>query len=124
MFCPLCKAEYRPGFTRCSDCDVDLVETLPLEPSKPAPKFVDYAEYTEVLTTFNPLDIAFVKSLLDAEHITYFVQGEHFLNVRPLALPARLMVRTDQVEQAEEILKDLKLAFSGINVSKDSEENP
>ncbi len=28
MFCPECKAEYRRGFTRCSDCDVDLVEEL------------------------------------------------------------------------------------------------
>jgi len=28
MFCPKCKAEYRSGFTRCADCDVDLVETL------------------------------------------------------------------------------------------------
>jgi len=28
MFCPECKAEYRPGFTRCSDCDVDLVEAI------------------------------------------------------------------------------------------------
>ena len=28
MFCPECKTEYRPGFTRCSDCDVDLVEEL------------------------------------------------------------------------------------------------
>jgi len=28
MFCPECKAEYRPGFTRCADCDVDLVVNL------------------------------------------------------------------------------------------------
>jgi len=28
MFCPACTAEYRPGFTRCSDCDVALVERL------------------------------------------------------------------------------------------------
>ena len=28
MFCPDCKAEYRAGFTRCSDCDVALVEHL------------------------------------------------------------------------------------------------
>jgi hypothetical protein len=28
MFCPQCKAEYRPGFTRCADCDVDLVYEL------------------------------------------------------------------------------------------------
>ena len=29
MFCPNCKAEYRPGFTHCVDCDVDLVHELP-----------------------------------------------------------------------------------------------
>jgi hypothetical protein len=29
MFCPQCKAEYIPGVTRCSDCDVALVERLP-----------------------------------------------------------------------------------------------
>ena len=123
MFCPMCKAEYRPGFTTCSDCEVDLVETLPPDPSDSAPKFVDYAEYKEVLTTFNPMDVAFIKSILDAEEITYFVHGEHFLNVRPLALPARLMVKIDQVEQAEEILKDLKLSFAGINLSKDADED-
>jgi len=32
MFCPQCRAEYRPGFTRCADCDVDLVNDLPAEP--------------------------------------------------------------------------------------------
>ena len=29
MFCPQCKAEYRQGFTHCSDCDIDLVYELP-----------------------------------------------------------------------------------------------
>jgi hypothetical protein len=29
MICPQCKAEYRQGFTRCADCDVDLVHELP-----------------------------------------------------------------------------------------------
>jgi hypothetical protein len=27
MFCPLCKAEYRQGFTACSDCHIALVAT-------------------------------------------------------------------------------------------------
>ena len=31
MFCPQCKAEYRQGFTRCADCDVDLVHELQQE---------------------------------------------------------------------------------------------
>ena len=28
MFCPECKVEYLSGFTHCSDCDADLVESL------------------------------------------------------------------------------------------------
>ena len=32
MFCPVCKVEYRSGFSRCTDCDVDLVQELPAEP--------------------------------------------------------------------------------------------
>jgi hypothetical protein len=31
MFCPVCKVEYRSGFTRCADCDVDLVQELQAE---------------------------------------------------------------------------------------------
>lgn len=27
MFCPLCKAEFRDGFTQCSDCRIPLVRT-------------------------------------------------------------------------------------------------
>jgi hypothetical protein len=33
MFCPNCKYEYRPGFTRCSDCGADLVAELPADGS-------------------------------------------------------------------------------------------
>ena len=29
MYCPESRTEYRPSFTRCSDCDVDLAERLP-----------------------------------------------------------------------------------------------
>jgi uncharacterized Zn finger protein (UPF0148 family) len=28
MFCPVCKSEYREGFTKCSDCGVDVVKQL------------------------------------------------------------------------------------------------
>jgi hypothetical protein len=30
MFCPKCKSEYRAGFSHCSDCNVPLVDRLPL----------------------------------------------------------------------------------------------
>jgi predicted amidophosphoribosyltransferase len=29
VFCPSCGSEYRPGFTHCASCDVDLVEDPP-----------------------------------------------------------------------------------------------
>jgi hypothetical protein len=28
VHCPVCRDEYRPGFTRCATCDVDLVASL------------------------------------------------------------------------------------------------
>jgi hypothetical protein len=28
VFCPICNAEYREGFTRCSNCDAELVSSL------------------------------------------------------------------------------------------------
>jgi hypothetical protein len=31
LFCPKCHAEFTPGFTRCDECDVELVDELPPE---------------------------------------------------------------------------------------------
>lgn len=112
MFCPECKSEFIVGIKTCPDCKVDLVQELPAEPK---PEFVDYKE---VLATYNPADIAFLKSILDAEKISYFFKGEHFMYVRPLADPVRLMVRTDQVEKVIPLLKDIELSITGINLEK------
>ncbi|MEN6582357.1 MAG: hypothetical protein ABFD54_07890 [Armatimonadota bacterium] len=30
-YCPECRYEYRPGFTTCPDCNVELVDELPEE---------------------------------------------------------------------------------------------
>lgn len=35
MFCPQCRVEYRSGFTRCTDCDVELVPA-PSRPEEPS----------------------------------------------------------------------------------------
>lgn len=37
MFCPKCKAEYRPGYTSCPECGCALVPELPPENSAPEP---------------------------------------------------------------------------------------
>jgi hypothetical protein len=41
MFCPQCKAEYRQGFCRCADCDVDLVDELRVKQVPAASASVD-----------------------------------------------------------------------------------
>ena len=35
MFCPQCLVEYRPGFTHCRECEVALVDELPLASAAP-----------------------------------------------------------------------------------------
>ena len=40
MYCPQCKDEYRQGFTRCADCEVDLVDDYAPITRQPAPKKV------------------------------------------------------------------------------------
>ena len=115
MFCPKCKSEYREGFTVCADCNIALIEELPPEKE---PVFI---EYEEVLGTYNPADIMIIKSILDAENITYYFNAEHFMYVRPMAEPARLMVAKEDVETAKEILKDLDLSVIAINLKKDKD---
>lgn len=116
MFCPDCSAEYREGFTVCADCNVDLVDKLPPEPE---PEFVNLVE---VLATYNPADVAFLKSLLESEGIQHHFKGEHFMYMRPLADPVRLMVREDQVESVLELLKDVNLSVTGISLGDKSVE--
>lgn len=103
MFCPQCKSEYRPGFHQCADCGIALMAELPLD-DPPA-----YVEYEFVFSTFNWGDIAFIKSVLNGENITYYFLGEHFNNIGPLIEPVRLMVSTEEAAAVREILRDLKL---------------
>jgi len=66
MFCPLCKAEYREGFYRCADCDVDLVHFLAEPPAEEAPgeslellwRGQDPVLFTAVLSALNDAQIA------------------------------------------------------------------
>jgi len=50
-FCPKCRTEYRPEFDKCSDCNQDLVDALPVEhinDQKPNLKLVTIATYSNM----------------------------------------------------------------------------
>jgi hypothetical protein len=102
MVCPHCRLEYEEGVHICSKCGILLIG---LSPPEPAP---DYVEFEEILATFNAVEIAIIKSLLDPEGIDYYFKSEFFNYMEPLAQPARLMVRKDQVQEARNILQGLR----------------
>ena len=102
MFCPHCHSEYKKGIDVCSQCGVTLVPELP-EESPP-----EFIEFEEILATFNAVEIAIIKSLLDPEGIDYYFKSEFFNYMEPLAQPAKLMVRKDQADEARQILRELR----------------
>ena len=56
MFCPSCGADFRDGFTQCSDCDIPLVDALPEAswPTESAPSGLPPGEF---LLWFIPLSL-------------------------------------------------------------------
>jgi hypothetical protein len=103
MFCPKCKSEYREGFYKCTDCGVDLVDGQPPE----LVKEVSYVDLVEVFSKYNQGDIAFIKSVLEGEGITYFFQGEGSIMLIAAGAYARLMVKAEDAQRAREILQEL-----------------
>jgi hypothetical protein len=98
MYCPKCRSEYRPGFTRCNDCDVALIAELHAE-AKP-----DFVDLVEVLSTADAGQIAIIKSILEAEDIPYLAQGENFALARNIAV--RFLVPSDYLDDAKAVLID------------------
>ena len=105
MFCPKCKRDYAKGIYRCADCGKDLVDRLP----QPAMHSSGAEDFEEVFSTYQQGDISFIKSILDGEGITYFVQGESSVMLIAAGAYARLLVKADEAERAREILRDLGL---------------
>jgi hypothetical protein len=101
MYCPNCKSEYREGFFKCADCGAELVSEPPSENDDD----LHYVDMVEVYSTYNHGDIAFIKSLLDAEGIHYYFQGENSMMMIAAGSYARLLVQADQADRAREILK-------------------
>ncbi len=109
MFCPRCRVEFRPGFTKCSDCHVRLVPDLPPE-RKPI-------EYATVWESGNPATIAVAKSVLRSAGIEYYTMGEQLQDIigggrlggfNPVTGPVRIRVRAEDEAEAGELLRGLR----------------
>ena len=85
----------------------------------------EFKDYELILEIHNAGDQTFIKSILDAEGITYYIQGEHIAPYIYHALPMRLMVEKDQAKEVREILKDVELssAYEGLGKIKDNNDD-
>ena len=107
MFCPKCKIEYREGFYKCADCGADLIDRLSGDASVRSRVEVNDEGFVEVFSTYRQDDIAFLKSILDEEDVTYFFQGESSILLIAAGAYARLMVKAEDAPRVREILQDL-----------------
>jgi len=71
MVCPGCGGEYRTGFSRCVDCEIDLVPELP-----PRPDPVDPSALATVFVTGDRALLEQAKSLLDGAGIPCQTRNE------------------------------------------------
>ena len=124
QYCPRCGAEYRRGFTRCSDCGVALTDEPPVEPPETPPQEHPVYDGHHWIQDLRPEPLTAIGSELEAEmllgllrsnEVRAFSQNEssHGLShyggqaARSSALALyRIYVHPEDVAQARELLAE------------------
>ncbi len=109
MFCPKCDAEYIPGFTRCSDCDIDLVKSTEAASQWRARQPQQQEDLVCVYRATVRGRLPIAESLLRSADIPFVVLGGH---VQQLAGVdgygfAEIHVAAADAADARELLADL-----------------
>jgi hypothetical protein len=108
MFCPVCKAEYRLGFTECSDCGVPLVENL--DDASAQSNQPEAQESAELLWTGTQRSLfSTICRALDDANLFYHKASRDVGPLPGLTQPVfAIFVHRRDHEAAEAILQDLQ----------------
>jgi hypothetical protein len=102
VFCPVCKAEYREGFTRCTECSVALITALPAD--QPAAGMSDLAL---AWRGTDPTAFSAALAALQGAAIPSYQVSDHDQFVWGLAIPRpqyRILVRKTDLEAARDLV--------------------
>ncbi len=85
MFCPVCKGEFREGFTHCDNCNVDLVEDLNNITTKIEGEFLlcpqCHAEFHEGETVCPDCGLKTIRAVIDKNDEYVFLEEPVFEQV-------------------------------------------
>ena len=102
-FCPKCKCEYRPGFVRCNNCDVGLVEALSEENEQLNRGKLDLV----MLASFpNPMEAQMFQELLESNEIDSMLQSDFSAGAGPFtASPNAVLIQEIDFAKGLELYK-------------------
>src|SRR5690348_577645 len=105
MYCPVCGAEYRPGFTVCSDCQVALVSELPRASDS---ELSEGASFVAVWSGDDPLQHAEIVDALDRAEIPTRTFNREDRSFNLVVQPAfQVFVPAEFADSAREALKPI-----------------
>ena len=110
MFCPQCRTEYRKGFSRCADCDVDLTSELAPE----AELSEEYVDLIAITTYSSRHEAELAKGFLAAQGINAVVSGDDYGGIHPglsFSSGVRLQVKEEDVEIAKRIFHEAGISI-------------
>lgn len=122
MICPECESEYREGYVRCAECEVDLIEPQAVEPDVALVKVYDSG---------NPALVPLFESMLADAGIEFMTSGQALQDLfgmgrlgagyNSIAGPVEFYVREDAAEEARAIAASLEQSEPVLEPSADEE---
>ena len=124
MFCPECKTEYRAGFTKCSDCGVDLLPTVPAGEQTADMNIPTNSEGMELL--WSGVSEALTDQIdeaLEAAHISHKITDKEFGLLANLEQSANFVWIDSRDRASSRVILEKVLAGSG-TLEQESERYP
>jgi hypothetical protein len=103
-FCPRCKCEYRPEFDRCSDCDLELVESLPGENGEELNR--GRLDLVPLASFPDPMEAQMFQELLESNGIVSMLQSDFHAGAGAFtASPNAILVQVTDFPKGRELFE-------------------